>query len=124
MSEALAGSRVQKYSKTLKQQHGPNIATPLCTKYTTTSVLQLPCTCGLQSAQQVAKETFFSKRGPPLIEIMETSLQKPSCIALVNAFRTVASSCMPFDCIWKNCNSLPTLDLATKSKPSRSHYLY
>ena len=65
-----------------------SVATRLSTKYTTTTVLQLPCTCGLQSAQQVAKETFYSKRGPPRLEIMETSLQKPSRIALVNDFRT------------------------------------
>ena len=83
MSEALAGSRVQKCSKEFeaRPQHRS-------TKYTTTTVLQLPCTCGLQSAQQVVEETFFSKRGPPLLEIMETSLQKPSCVTLVNVFQT------------------------------------
>ena len=122
MSEALAGSSPKMF-KRIWSKAPTSVATLLCTKYTTTSVLQLPLTCGLQSAQEVAKETFFSKIGPPLMEIMEISLQKPSCIALVNAFRTVASSCMPFDCIWKNCNSLPTLDLATKPKPSRSHSL-
>ena len=61
--------------------------TLLCITYITTSVLQLPCTCGLQSAQQVAKEISFSKR-PFTLELIEISLQKSSCIASVNAFRT------------------------------------
>ena len=68
----------------------------------------------------VSQGAIFPKQSSstPLLLIEATSLQKASCIALVNAFQTAGHLAACQGCIWQNCNHLPkiflpTLDVAT-----------
>ena len=57
--------------------------TPKLSKCTPTGIIQLPCSSGLQSTQQVAKEPSS------FLPLTKTSMEKPLCRAIVNASHTV-----------------------------------
>ena len=69
------------------------------------------------------KDSINFMLGRCYLIIIEASLQKASCIALVNAFRTAGHLAACQGCIWQKCNHLPkiflpALDVATaKSNP-------